>query len=208
MKILLIRHATRKYTTPEHKDPLSDVGIREAEQLATDLKSVGDEPTLLLTSRLRHATQTAEVLRRKLNPTAPILRLAALTPTPVSGLQKVEYFVCALLGRVRNPSQILQITSNLVQGQQYVQALLGEIASSPKAQSRLKCDAVIAIVTHYPRQVQIALQLQSQPPGTFRKRPEPAFAGALCLAACTVDDLRHGKAEEVVGLPYGRIRSP
>jgi phosphohistidine phosphatase SixA len=184
MKILLIRHATRTRnpTTPEKDDPLSDEGKKEAEQLAEDLDKEGDKPTLILTSEHRHAQQTARILH-KLNPKAVVLPLAALTP-----------------GHPNTPT--------LVNMQKYFDAILQEVKSSQEANQRLTEEAVVFIVTHHPRQLQIAIQLQGKPPQTWQSRQQLAFAGAVCVIAEGLEDFKNGKGEEVDRLPYGKLRWP
>ena len=184
MKILLIRHATRTSNpaTPEEDDPLSNEGKKEAEQLAEDLGKEGDKPTLILTSKHRHAQQTAEILHN-LNSKAVLLPLVALTP-----------------GHPATPT--------LVNEGKYFDAILQEIKSLLEAKQQITAEAVVFIVTHHPRQLQIAIQLQGQPPETWRSRQQLAYAGAVCVIAKGLEDFKNGKGEEVDRLPYGKMRWP
>jgi phosphohistidine phosphatase SixA len=68
MKVLLIRHATRARVLAERDDPLSADGEKEALELAKTMKESGDIPVLFLTSKQRHAHQTAEILWCHLGP--------------------------------------------------------------------------------------------------------------------------------------------
>lgn len=81
MKVYLIRHAERDKDASLSDDdqPLSFQGERQAEALASKLK-VEEVPTLYLTSRYRHAQQTAKLLRDSICPQAPLISLDVTTP--------------------------------------------------------------------------------------------------------------------------------
>jgi phosphohistidine phosphatase SixA len=86
MKVYLIRHAERdrNASLPDEDQPLSLEGEQQAEALAGKLKIEGI-PTLFLTSRYRHAQQTAEILRKFIYPEAPLISLDVLTPRLKAG---------------------------------------------------------------------------------------------------------------------------
>jgi phosphohistidine phosphatase SixA/dienelactone hydrolase len=191
MKILLIRHATRTRRVhpnpgvlPEWDDPLSPVGEREALALAQTMEQSGDVPTLFLTSRQRHAHQTAEILWGRLNQTATLVPLNALSP------------------HVQHP---------LVNRDMYVEAISHDMNVFAHARPDIKdgLRETVAIILHYPRNVQCALQLQGKKPDTWEDYWQPdAFGRAICLTADTWDDFLQGRGREIVGGTYDVLGLP
>ena len=146
MNIILVRHGQRQGTKPESDDPLTPDGEFQAKDLAEHLKTAGDIPILILTSEYIHAQQTAKILQERLNRAALIIPLRSLTPS------KPDY-----------PG---------VDQEKYAQAMWHELSSKAGVPS-LKNDATVIVVLHYPRQVQLALDLQGKDPKGLVNQPEP-----------------------------------
>lgn len=181
MKVLLIRHATRTRVLPDKDDPLSPNGEQEALALATTMKNSGDIPTLFLTSRQRHAHQTAEILWCFLNRAAALVPLDALTP---------------------------YVPHPLANANRYIEAISQDLADFRRARADIMDRALetVAIVLHEPRNIQCALQLQGQNPGNWNayrggrsQGKWPSFGQAICLTANTWNDFLQGMGKEVVG---------
>jgi phosphohistidine phosphatase SixA len=171
MKILLIRHARRAHTLAEENDPLSPDGKDEALELGRVMKKSGDVPLLFLTSKERHARQTAEILRRYLNPKAALVPLDALTP------------------HVPHP---------LVDANRYIEAIAHDLATLSRVAPHVKAGlrGTVAIILHHPRNIQCALQLQNKDPATwrtYRRGTFPSFGKAIRLTADSWDDFLQGK---------------
>jgi phosphohistidine phosphatase SixA len=171
MKILLIRHARRAHALAEKNDPLSPDGKEEALELGKVMKKSGDVPLLFLTSKQRHARQTAEILRRHLNPKAALVPLDALTP------------------HAPHP---------LVDANKYIEAIAHDLAALSAVAPHIKDSlrGTVAIILHHPRNIQCALQLQNKDPATwrtYRRGTFPSFGKAIHLTADTWDDFLQGK---------------
>ena len=89
MQIILINHAQRERDPGQKRDkqidrhqPLARAGVEQTHELAKRLQKNGVTPTLYLTSRNAHATQTAEILCKDLGkaPATDVVQLDALTP--------------------------------------------------------------------------------------------------------------------------------
>jgi phosphohistidine phosphatase SixA len=171
MKILLIRHARRARTLPDEDDPLGPDGKEQALDLAKTLKKSGEVPRLYLTSKHRHARQTAQILRRHLNPKAALVPLDALTP------------------HVRHP---------LADAGQYIEAVAHDLdaLSTRRPAIRRGLSGTVAIVLHHPRNIQCALQLQNKDPATwraYRGGTIPGYGTAIHLTADSWDHFLQGK---------------
>src|SRR5215469_6053929 len=154
MKVILVRHGERQHTEPECEDPLTPTGELQAKNLAASLQAAGDIPTVILTSEYRHAQQTAAILGNALNSSAPIIILHSLTPAEPH-YQGVGQHA-------------------------YAQAMWNELSS--KGVPRPKDDATVIAVLHWPRQVQLALDLQGQNPRTYNTRPMPLHGRAVSVS--------------------------
>jgi phosphohistidine phosphatase SixA len=137
------------------------------------MKKSGDVPLLFLTSKERHARQTAEILRRYLNPKASLVPLDALTPHP-------------------------DVEHTLVKANRYIEAIAHELATlstvAPNVTAGLR--GTVAIILHHPRNIQCALQLQNKDPGTwrtYRRGTFPSYGRAIRLTADSWDDFLQGK---------------
>jgi broad specificity phosphatase PhoE len=182
MKILLIRHGERTKTGREEdssSDPLSAKGENQVAELAARLKTEDTIPTLFLTSRYKHAQRTAEILQSILNPTAALVHLDSLTPLSPS-----------------SPSPWA------VKDHKYVGTIREELSASLAAQPNdgLSNNAIVVLVLHHPRQIQVALQLQGLDPANWgdwnqNGRGWPTFAQSICL----VGEFDQGKAKEIKG---------
>jgi phosphohistidine phosphatase SixA len=182
MKIILVRHGQKAGVLDEAMDPLCAAGEGQARRLGGLLEKAGERPTLFLTSRFRHAQQTAEVLWCALNPLAPLVHLASLTPLPAD------------------------LASPAVNAEQYVAAIFDEVRELATAQPRIDLgdSATILMVLHHPRQIQVALRLQGVSPRewkTWRGGPQagkwPDYAEAVCMTARDMHEVVLGRAVEI-----------
>src|SRR3954453_20242130 len=87
MKVYLVRHGMREDRLPEQNDeyePLTEEGKAKVRNtLAKDLQLKAERglPTIFLTSRFRHAYETACILWQEVNlPLSPVVALDTLTP--------------------------------------------------------------------------------------------------------------------------------
>jgi histidine phosphatase superfamily protein (branch 1) len=186
MKILLVRHADRTRILKddlEKDDPLSRDGEQQALELAAHMNKSGDIPELILTSRWRHAHQTAEILWSSIDAPATLVPLDALTPHAPLDLLKAGKYVEAI-------SHDLMIFAR----------------ARPDIQDALAPGKTVAMILHKPRNIQCALQLQGKHPNsylTYRggegKGKWPNFGQAICLTASTWEQFLRGKGTEVLG---------
>jgi phosphohistidine phosphatase SixA len=181
MKITLVRHGQKAGVLSEAIDPLSTDGEAQVRKLGGNLKTAAERPTLFLTSRYRHAQQTAEILWCILNPRVPLVHLDALTPFPADR------------------------ASPAVNAERYVAAIFDEVRELATAQPGIDLgdEANIVVVLHQPRHIQLALQLQGYSPRgwpDWRGGPLagkwPSYAEAIYIAARDIQEVALGRATE------------
>jgi phosphohistidine phosphatase SixA len=181
MKIILVRHGEKARVHREDISPLSATGEGQVRKLGGLLEKAGEKPTLFLTSRFRHAQQTAELLWCALNPLAPLVHLESLTPLPAD------------------------LASPAVNAEQYVAAIFDEVRELATVQPRidLGSDATIVMVLHQPRHIQVALQLQGESPRGWKdwrggplSGKWPYYAEAVYVTARDMHDIASGRAME------------
>jgi phosphohistidine phosphatase SixA len=163
----------REDRLPEQDDeyePLTEEGKEKARGLAEQLQLKAEHglPTIFLTSRFRHAYETACILWQELNPGDPAIRdslplspLVALdTLTPYRD-QRNKVSSDAYVGSVvRELSDISQFTKQVRADWKR----RGELDRPDQEENILDLTTykVIVIVSHYPRILQIALDLMGQ----------------------------------------------
>ena len=188
IKIILVRHGEKTGRhggkaglSRDKADPLSAAGEAQVRKLCRRLQKAARRPTLFLTSRFRHAQQTAEILRCALNRRVPLARLDSLTPL-----------------RAR-------LASKAVNSERYVAAILDEVLRLAAARPGIKLgdDSTIVMVLHEPRNIQVALQLQGESPQawrTWRGGPSrgkwPRYGEIVRLTARDMDAVKAGQAVE------------
>jgi phosphohistidine phosphatase SixA len=77
---ILIRLGERTHRNPDREDPLTAKGREAAERLGDYCNSVGIRPSLVIASDFAHARETAELIRSKVDPSAPIIVARSLEP--------------------------------------------------------------------------------------------------------------------------------
>lgn len=79
VRVVLIRHGEKKYApAPESQWPLEDNAHEAVAALSSKLAEKRLKPDLILSSRWRHAVQTAEILARR--EAVPMIGVTGLTP--------------------------------------------------------------------------------------------------------------------------------
>jgi phosphohistidine phosphatase SixA len=190
IKIILVRHGEKTGLSSDKADPLSAAGEAQVRELYRRLQKATRRPTLFLTSRFRHAQQTAEILRCALNRRAPLIRLDSLTPLPV------------------------RLASKAVNDERYVTAILDEVRKLAAVRPGMKLgdNSTIVMVLHEPRNIQVALQLQGESPrgwttwrGGAWSGKWPKYGEAVFLKARGSDEVKAGQAVEIVRRARGTV---
>jgi phosphohistidine phosphatase SixA len=186
MKIIVLRHATRKRDDPVRDEylekhlPLDPIGEEETRQLGLELARRGIKPAIYFTSCFAHARQTAEILRDIVNgsSTAKVVELCTLTP------------------HYQGPRELRQ-KGEKWQGLQ----MLGDIIRESESMiSDLRELEVLAFILHWPRLEQLLASMTSKDESCFYN---VGYSEGICLKAESLDDLLQGKAEKD-GPRFGR----
>lgn len=176
MKIIVLRHATRKRDSLDRDEylekllPLDPTGREEARQLGEELARRGIKPEVYFTSCFVHAQQTAEILRDTVDrsATAPIVELCTLTPH----YQGPKEWRCKWEG---------------------VHILKAIIREAELKVSNLRELEVVAFILHKPRLQQLLESMTSQDESRF---DGIRYSEGVCLKAESLNGFLQGKGEE------------
>lgn len=176
MKIILLRHATRKRGDREEEEYLEkrflldSTGEEEARKQGQELARRGIKPAVYFTSCFAHAKQTGEILRDTVGgyPLAKVVELCTLTPH-YQGPRKWQ---------------------GNWQGIQILEAIIRE--SELTGNDLRKLDAV-AFILHQPRLTQLLASMTSQGESRF---VDLGYSEGVCLNADLLDAFLQGKGKE------------
>ncbi len=148
MRIYLIRHGDRyKHPLrPDKDEHLTLTGEEQLKSLATkfDYKRV---PTIFITSKHRHAVESAEILQKMTNPMAPLVSLEALTPIPTTfALRDIISEVRRVGGHDLSDHEIIAMVLHHPRQTQLAMMLKGDNYEEYKSQPEPKNGEAICLV--------------------------------------------------------------
>jgi phosphohistidine phosphatase len=137
MQILLLRHGIAQdghANLPDAERPLTPEGRKKLRQVLQTAAKAGVEPTLLLSSPLKRALQTAEIARRELGYKGEVLQTRVLAPG--GGVEQVWEEI-----RVHRDQSALLLTGHNPQ----FQHLAGYLLEHPNLQMDFKKGALMRV---------------------------------------------------------------